>query len=38
MLVNAENISSIKGIEKAGFKKIGQVEQYGVLKQYRRIS
>lgn len=37
MIVDENNISSIKGIEKAGFLKCGNIKKTGILKRYRLI-
>ena len=36
MIVHEDNLASIKGIEKAGFKRTGVVEKTKVLKLYRK--
>ena len=37
MIVSENNLPSIKGIEAAGFKRIGSVQRIKLLKRYRRI-
>ena len=34
MIVDSENVSSVRGIEKAEFKKIGEIEKRGIFKRY----
>ena len=37
MIVNKNNIASINGVEKAGFKAMGIVRKSKILKIYRRV-
>ena len=38
MIVDSSNVSSIKGVKKAGFKKIGELKKTGVFKKYSLIN